>query len=393
MPWRESSPMSERFAFIVACLNRTEGIVALCDRFGISEKTGHKWLQRFKTEGVDGLANRSRAPQHQPHRMSAAVAAKIVKLRRKYPQYGAAKLRDWLTQHHPTERWPAASSVGELLQRAHLIRAKRRRHHAAERAALDGAPTRALEPNMVWTADFKGEFRLRSGGYCYPLTVLDLHTHYLLGCTALGTTAVATTRQVFVRLFREYGLPTVLRTDHGVPFAQPNAFGRLGSLAFWWVRLGIRPEHITPATPSENGAHERFHKTLKAAATRPASPSFLAQQRRFDRFRAEYNTERPHESVPGHRPPGSCYTPSVRPYPTRLPTICYPTATAVRLVDTNGFIKWRTHPLFLSSNLAGEYVGLTPTDQELVTIAYAALALGDFDPYTNRFNPRVRWMD
>lgn len=386
--------MLERLAFITACLNRSERIVEICDRFGISEKTGQKWLHRFKTEGgADGLLDRSRAPRHQPHRMSAEVATTIVKLRRKYSDWGASKLRDFLTQQYPAQRWPAASSIGALLTREGLIRRKRRRRRETERAALDRARTPATEPNQVWTADFKGEFRLTSGAYCYPLTVLDLHTHYLLGCTALGTTAVAPTRQGFVRLFREYGLPSVLRTDNGVPFAQPNALGRLGSLAFWWVRLGIRPEHITPATPSENGAHERFHKTLKAAATRPASASLAAQQRRFDRFQRDYNTQRPHESVPGRRPPSSRYTVALRPYPARLPPISYPDVADVRLVASNGFIKWRTHRLFLSSNLAGEYVGLTETDSDLVTIAYASLALGEFDHHTNRFIPRVRWMD
>jgi transposase InsO family protein len=278
------------------------------------------------------------------------------------------------------------------LTREGLIRRRHRRRDAA-RARLEHAPTPARQPNLVWTADFKGEFRLRHGGYCYPLTVLDLHSHYLLGCTALGSTAVAPTRQVFQRLFREYGLPAVIRTDNGVPFAQPNALGRLGALAFWWVRLGIRPEHITPARPAENGAHERFHKTLKAAATHPASPSFLAQQRRFDRFRREYNIERPHASLPGRQPPASVYQPAVRPYPTRLPAICYPTATTVRLVQSNGFIKWRAQPIFLSTNLAGEYVGLTETPEDCLTIAYASLVLGDIDLHTNRFTPRVRWTD
>jgi len=385
--------MSERLAFIKACLNRIEEITAICHRFGISEKTGHKWLQRFKTEGIAGLEDRSHAPHHQPLRMSAEVAARIVKLRRRYRDYGASKLRDLLTQQYPTERWPAASSIGALLTREHLIRRKRRRRRDVERAALDHTRTPATEPNSVWTADFKGEFRLTSGPYCYPLTVLDLHAHYLLGCTALGTTGVASTRHVFRRLFREYGLPVVLRTDNGIPFAQPNALGRLGSLAFWWVRLGIRPEHIRPATPSENGAHERFHKTLKAAATRPASSSLLGQQRRFDRFQREYNTLRPHESVPGRRPPSTVYSPSPRPYPARLPALCYPDTADVRLVDTNGFIKWRTHHVFLSSNLSGEYVALIETGADLVTIAYASLGLGEFDPHLNRFVPRVRWID
>ena len=381
--------MSERLAFIKACLNRSERIVDICDRFGISEKTGHKWLHRFRSDEI--LGDRSHAPRQRPHRMSAEVAAKILKLRRRYG-HGAGKLHDWLVQHDPNEHWPAASSIGALLEREGLIR-KRRRHRAEERAALDQVQTAALEPNSVWTADFKGEFRVQSGAYCYPLTVLDLHSHYLLGCTALGTTAVAPTRQAFIQLFRRYGLPRVLRTDNGVPFAQPNAIGRLGALAFWWIRLGIRPQHIRPGRPADNGAHERFHKTLKAAATRPASSDLRAQQRRFDRFRREYNTDRPHESVAERRPPASAYTAPERPYPTRLPALCYPETSEVRLVDSTGSIKWRTHPVFLSHNISGEYVSLTETETDLVTIVYASLALGDFDPQLNRFIPRVRWID
>ena len=393
MPWRESSPMSERLEFIKACLDRTERIVDICDRFGISEKTGHKLLRRFKEQDEGGLAERSHAPLDHPYKIEPEIAHRIVALRRKHPLYGAQKLRDWLLQHEPETRWPAASSIGELLRRSKLIRTKRRRHYALERAALDRSRTRASEPNTVWTADFKGQFRLTGGRSidCYPLTVLDLHSHYLLGCRALTTTAVATTRRIFVRLFREYGLPQVIRTDNGVPFAQTNALGRLGSLAFWWVQLGIRPEHITPAKPSENGAHERFHKTLKAATIRPPAPSLAAQQLRFDYFATEYNTERPHESLPGHRPPGKIYTSSPRPYPDRLPVPVYPESSAVRLVQGSGVIKWKNHELFLSTNLAGQYVGLAERDGDLITIAYGALELGDIDAETNRFSPQVRW--
>jgi len=384
--------MSERLAFIQACLHRAERIVEICDRFGISEKTGHKWLRRFQLGGVDALADRSHARRDQPHRMATEIAAQILKWRRR-TGYGAGKLRDLLMQRQPQVRWPSASCIGQLLQRAQLIRPRRRRSHDAERRALDGRRTPAVAPNDVWTADFKGEFRLTNRLECYPLTVLDLHSHYLLGCRALTTTAVAPTRRAFQRLFREYGLPGVVRTDNGVPFAQHNALGRLGALAFWWVRLGIRPEHITPARPAENGAHERFHKTLKAATIRPPAASLGAQQRRFDRFRQEYNSTRPHESVPGHLPPGRGYTPAPRPYPERLPTISYPATAEVRLVDRGGWIKWRAQPLFLSTNLSGQYVGLTETDRELITIAYASLALGDFDPHLQRFIPRVRWLD
>ncbi len=391
MPWRESSPMSERLAFVTACLNRRERIVEICARFGISEKTGHKWLKRFMEAGPGGLSDRSHAPHVMAHRIMPEVAARIVALRRRYPLYGAQKLRDWLVQHEPTTRWPAASSIGELLGRAQLITPRRRRRDPMH-AGLERHRTPASTPNQVWTADFKGEFRLGRGAYCYPLTVLDLHSHYLLRCTALLTTAVAPTRAVFVKLFREYGLPLVLRTDNGVPFAQPNALGRLGSLAFWWVRLGICPEHITPARPSENGAHERFHRTLKAGATQPSASSVRAQQARFDRFRQEYNSERPHASLPGHCPPARVYSAAARPYPTRLPALCYPDATTVRLVDSTGYIKWRAHPHFLSSNLAGDYVGVTETESDLVTLTYGALALGEIDLHTNRFTPRVRWL-
>jgi transposase InsO family protein len=382
--------MDQRLAFITACLNRRETIVEVCERFGISEKTGHKWLDRFRSGGLDGLRDRSHAPHILPHRMAPEVAERIVALRRRYPRYGPEKLRDWLEQHEPGQRWPAVSSIGALLKRAALVRPRRRR---ARTVALAASQTPAHAPNTVWTADFKGEFRLTTGPYCYPLTVLDLHSRYLLRCTALATTAVGPTRAVFVRLFQAYGLPAVLRSDNGVPFAQPNAIGRLGALAFWWIRLGIRPEHIRPATPSENGAHERFHRTLKADATQPASASFRAQQQRFDAFRAEYNAERPHASLPGHQPPHSLYTPSPRPYPRRLPALCYPDATTIRLVDSSGVITWRTQPYFLSTNLAGEYVALTETPSDLLTVTYASLALGEIDPHSNRFIAQPRWVE
>ena len=396
MPWRESSPMSERLEFVKACLDRTEHIIRICDRFGISEKTGQKWLRRFREGGPQALADRSHAPLNHAGRITPEVAERIIALRRRYPLYGPEKLRDWLVLHEPRssdERWPAVSSIGELLRRSGLIARSRRRHLSIEQAALDSTRTRALEPNMVWTADFKGEFRLRQnlGTYCYPLTVLDLNTHYLLGCSALEGTDVAGTRKIFVRLFREYGLPSVLRTDNGVPFAQPNALGRLGRLGFWWVRLGIRPEHITPGRPSENGAHERFHKTLKASTTRPSARTLSAQQQRFDHFRSEYNNERPHMSLPAHVPPARVYSSSQRVYPSRLPSVVYPDNTVVRLVQDNGVIKWKNREIFVSTNLAGEYVGFMNEKDDAISISYGRLQLGIFDYQKDRFIPKVRW--
>jgi putative transposase len=279
-----------------------------------------------------------------------------------------------------------------LLLRAGLVRRRRRSRGAPSRALL-GERTAATAPNVVWTADFKGEFRLGDGAYCYPLTVLDLHSHYLLGCAALASTAVVPTRAVFAHLFRTYGLPEVIRTDNGIPFAQPNALGRLGSLAYWWVRLGIRPEHIRPARPAENGAHERFHKTLKAATTRPRAPSLAAQQRRFTHFEREYNTERPHASLAQHVPPAQYYTASLRVMPRQLPPLWYPASAAVRRVSEGGIIKWQQHKIFLSANLTGEMVALLDQAADLLTISYGHLALGEFDPLLHRFTPRVRWVE
>jgi len=385
--------MSERLAFVQDCLDRKRRIVDICKEFGISEKTGHKQLKRFREEGIEGLRDRSHAGLTHPYRITPEVAERVIALRRKYPLYGAQILHDLLIQNEPEIRWPAASSIGELLKRSNLIRTKRKHNRDAERMALGTGRTRALEPNVVWTADFKGEFRLRSGTgpYCYPLTVMDLHSRFLLSCAALETTAVAPTRGIFVRLFREYGLPSVLRTDNGVPFCQANALGRLGRLGFWWVRLGIRPEHIKPATPSENGAHERFHRTLKAAATKPASSSLRAQQRRFDEFRTEYNTHRPHSSLPSHRPPSEFYTNSPRPYPAKLPPLVYPDGLAVRLVQANGYITWRNNDIFLSVNIAGDYVGITESDGDRFLISYGQLELGHIEEETNRFVPKLRW--
>lgn len=395
MPWRESSPMSERVDFIKACLDRREQIVEICDRFGVSEKTGQKWLKRFREGGIEALEDRSHAPLNHAGRITPEVAARILALKRKYPLFGPEKLRDWLLLNEPPapgRRWPAASSIGELLRKHHLVRKRRGKHLRNERPVLIGR-TVPTGPNMVWTADFKGQFRLRDidRAYCYPLTVLDLHTHFLLGCTALESTGVAQAQKSFTRLFREFGLPQVMRTDNGVPFAQPTSLGRLGQLALWWVRLGIRPEYIRPGRPSENGAHERFHRTLKAAATKPPCSSLEAQQQRFDSFRSEYNSERPHESLPEHRPPAQHYVNSSRPYPKQLPELVYPNSWAVRRVRPSGCITLQQHDVYLSVNLVGQSIGVTDIDDDRLIICYGQLELGTFDMTNKLFTPRVQW--
>ncbi len=391
MPWREITPMSQQLAFILDCLDRSVPISEICRRYGISEKTGYKRLKRFKEDGIDGIYDHSRARLTHPYRIAPDVRQEIISLKRKFRHYGPKIIRDILKQRDPHAHWPAASSIGEILRQNNLVRPKRK-HFSEAHVSLGSGRTRPTEPNTVWTADFKGQFRLEGrGDYCYPLTVMDLNTRYLLSCKALESTATATTESVFLRLFQEYGLPRVIRTDNGVPFCQPNALGRLGRLGFLWVRLGIKPEHIKPATPSENGAHERFHRTLKAAAITPPSRSLTSQQRRFDRFRGEYNNHRPHTSLPEHRPPGQFYSSSARSFPKRLPVIEYPSDWDVRLVSSSGQFKWKDRPLHLSDNLAGQYVGIAENESDVLTVSYGALELGQIQINPIRFVPNLRW--
>ena len=390
MPWRIDSPMSLRLEFVQACARRGAPITALCERYGISEKTGHKWLRRFVQEGAAGLADRSHVPHRYPHAVSAGQVAAILRVRRQHPTWGARKVRRWLEDARPSQAWPAASTVGAVLDRHGLIVHRRRR-----RGQLWQSRTRELTPatapNEVWTADFKGQFRLRTGPYCYPLTVADAYSRYLLGCTAVPQCTVAVTRARFEGLFHTYGLPRVLRTDNGLPFAHPNSLGRLSTLAVWWIKLGIRPEHIDPSSPWQNGRHERFHRTLKADATRPASPTFPAQQRRFDRFRLIYNTERPHEAL-NQDPPARHYTPSLRPY-TRPQSFEYPAHLDVRRVSLDGDFKWRASSFYLTQALRHELVALEETAEDHWSVFFGPLQLGVIHDSPWRFTPELVWHD
>lgn len=394
MPWRESSPVSERKLFIRACTDRRKRIADICSEFGISEKTGYKILRRYRQLGEAGLEDRSHAVLDHPFRISDEVQEVILTLKREHPEYGPRMIHDRLVQHEPHRHWPAASSIGELLDRSGLVRRRRRRDQHKERGHLNSSLTKAFQPNSVWTADFKGEFRLNTGygTYCYPLTVLDLYSHFVLGLKALETTSIDPTMREFKRIFSEYGMPRVIRTDNGIPFAQPNALGRLGRLALWWVRLGIKPEHIRRGKPSENGAHERFHRTLKAAATKPGSTSFRLQQKRFDGFVTEYNWHRPHRSLKNRRPPHEFYVTSGRPFPDKLPPITYPDRAIMRLVCPGGSIKWRNVPAFISSNIAGEYVAILEEAEDF-SVRYSNLEVGRINAETGVFTPQLRWIE
>lgn len=355
MPWSETCPMDERARFVLDALEGWTSMSELCAQYGISRRVGYKWLERYREGGLGNLSDQSRARHGQNAQTDPVLIKQILAVRKKHPTWGPRKLRAWLDRAQPTVCWPACSTIGALLRREGLSTPRRRRPRAAQ--AWSPARTEADRPNRVWTTDFKGEFELRSGRLCYPLTIVDGHSRYLIECRALPGTTTAGARATFERVFREYGLPEVIRTDNGVPFSVPTAVGGLSQLAVWWIRLGIRLERTRKRHPEDNGAHERMHRTLKAEATRPPRSTPELQQRAFNRFRRIYNEERPHEAI-GLQPPRSLYHRSDTELPTVLPLISYPDRFEHRRVNRHGQIRWRGLDYFVSETLLGQDLGL-----------------------------------
>src|SRR5438093_1537809 len=370
MPWTETAPMNERMRFVTDWERDLYSMGDLCERYGVSCKTGYKWVERYEHEGPDGLRERSRAPHHCPHRISADVAAAICAGRRQHPSWGPEKILHWLKRRHPALDLPATSPAGGLLARRGLVKQRRRRRHYTHPGVV---PPTTERPNDLWTADFKGHFRTRDGIYCYPLTVADQHTRYLLGCHGLLSTKGQGVRPVFDRLFREYGLPRAIRTDNGVPFATTGIHG-LSQLNVWWMRLGIQHQRSRPATPQDNAAHERMHKTLKAGAIRPPRGSLAAQQRAFNAFRIEYNDERPHQYLRG-RSPSDRYHVSPRPYPEQPPPLEYPGHFLVKRVTNAGTFRFKHRLLFIANALKQHHIGLEEVNDGIWSIYFNRVLL------------------
>lgn len=377
MPWKTTDPMSERMKFILLHQSGHWSMSELCAHLGISRKTGYLLLKRYAAEGAAGLQERSRAPLHSPQRISESVQHLLLEARQSHPTWGARKLLAWLQGKHPDLELPAPSTAGDLLRRHGLTRPRKRRRHWRH----PGEPAFHAEgPNAVWCADFKGQFRTRDALYCFPLTVSDGHSRFLLACHALTSVRQDGVLPVFERLFREYGLPAAIRTDNGVPFAS-QAVGGLSKLNVWWIKLGIAHQRIEPGRPEQNGRHERMHRTLKAEATTPAEPTLKAQQKRFDRFRQEYNQERPHEALL-QKTPNSHYSPSPRALPQKLPAPEYPSHFLMRKVSNAGTFRFESAQPFLSNALRCEWIGLEENDRDVWSIYFYDVLLCRWDART-----------
>jgi len=387
MPWEESSVMEERLRF-VARLLEGEQMSHLCREFGISRKTGYKIFDRYKEHGLEALTDRSRRPVRYANQLPRQVESAIVELKQDKPHWGARKIRELLVRRLAGDvRIPAKSTIHAVLDRHGLVkRALKRRHATGTPLSLGQAP------NDLWCADYKGEFKLGNRTYCYPLTVTDHASRYLLLCEALQSTREDLALTAFERLFHERGLPLGIRSDNGVPFASANALFNLSRLSVWWLRLGIHIERIKPGRPQQNGRHERMHLTLKREATRPPGMNSLQQQAKFDAFVEEFNTERPHEALAMKRP-ADIYRPSPRPY-RGLPGLSYPFHDREILITACGRICLHRKKINLSTVFAGQAVGIKEVDDAVWLVSFMHYDLGYIDleqrtlqPLDNPFGP------
>ena len=374
MPWNTVSVMDEKIRCISDVLNGVLTFSDICQRYGISRETGYKWVHRYEEEGASGLEDRARVPRHCPHKTPPEIEEAILAVRRKHPRWGAKKILTMLERERHPGPLPGKTTVTNILKRHGCVTPRRTRIHRAHA----GKPvTEASAPNTLWTVDFKGQFKTLDGVYCYPLTVMDAASRYMLSILALPSTARQATQKEFRRLFQTYGLPERIRSDNGTPFATV-ALGRLSRLSIWWIRLGIVPELIEPGQPQQNGRHERMHRTLKAETTRPPEATMTAQQQRFDAFRQECNEIRPHEALQ-QATPASVYTPSSKKLPRRIKSLDYPSHYEVRVVRTNSGIRWKSQWVSVGRLLAGKRIGLEEVGEGLWDVWFGPIWLGRLD--------------
>lgn len=368
--------MEERMGLVLDVLEGRYSVAEAAERRGVSRKTAYKYLDRYFNEGVIGLQERSRKPHNSPGATTEEVRTLVIAEKNRRKHWGPKKLVDELRKRHPALTIPAPSTAGAILKAAGLVSPRRRARSPLTPPGWQSERAQANGPNQVWTIDFKGEFRLGNGELCYPLTVVDLYSRDPRLIHALPSTRGEAVRIQLAELFRRDGLPEVIRSDCGSPFAS-TGIGRLSRLSVWWTKLGIRPERNDPGHPEQNGAHERMHRTLKAETTRPPQFDFPSQQRVFEAFLQEYSRERPHEGISMKRP-ADLYEKSPRPFPDVLPEVTYPGHFEVRIVNKHGYIKWHGKTLFVSESLCGEPLGVEEVDDGLWSLYFSCILLGRF---------------
>lgn len=378
MPWRNTTVLDDRIQFIAMYLKKDLSFAQLCQEFDVSRKTGYKYVERYNRCGPEGLHDLSRAPHNHPNAVCEELQQQILAFKSQHPTWGPRKVKFLLDKQDNVVLAPVASTIGEILKRNGLVMPRKRRYRASPTIPTD--LTQPHAPNDVWCADFKGHFGLGNGNRCHPLTITDAYSRTLLRCQALSCTNTDAVKPVWIGAFLEYGMPTVIRTDNGTPFAS-NGLAGLSKLSVWWIKLGIIPQRIQPAHPQQNGSHERMHKTLKAEATRPPQVDIAAQQRVFEVFKDEYNNLRPHEAL-GQITPASIYLASDRTYPKREPQLEYPSGMSVRRVRTSGEIRWHGELLYVSESLVGESVALDQIDERRWVLYFGALPLALIDDPT-----------
>jgi transposase InsO family protein len=374
MPWKTMTLDQERGCLVKLVLHAQQTVAELSRAFKVSRKTAYKWKERFLQKGVSGLADQSRRPTASPTQLSDDWVERIRRVRRQHRRWGAKKIRAVLQRRHPRQQVPALRTITRWLQRLRLSRPRRRRPARGPVVVL-AKLTRAKQSNQVWTVDFKGWWRTADGQRADPLTVRDLFSRYLLAVRLLPNQQWWRVQVVFRRLFRQYGLPRVIRVDNGGPFASAGK-GALSRLSAWWTILGIRVEFTRPAHPQDNGAHEQMHRVLKAETTRPPSSNLRAQQRRLDRWRRIYNQERPHEAL-RQQTPAQHYQPG-RSYQAKgVPKVKYPAAWEQRGVRSNGQIRWQGRLRFIGEAVVGCKVGLKELSPEKWSVYLAGILLGE----------------
>jgi putative transposase len=382
MPWKETRAMDQKVELIADWLKDEHTTTELREHYGVSRKTVHKWINRYAAGGLEALVEASRAPVHHPNATPPDVVSQVIEAKLKHPYWGPKKVVAWLSRYHPGEHFPAPSTAQNILRKEGLVKPRSLKRHTPPYAAPF---EECLKPNDIWSIDYKGQFKTGDGKLCYPLTVSDNFSRYLLVCRGLRHPDYESTQPIVEKAFREYGLPRAMRSDNGLPFASVG-LGGLSRLSAWFIRLRIVPERIEVGHPEQNGRHERMHRTLKEAVCRPPAFSLRAQQQLFDRNRLEFNDERPHEAH-DMATPASVYCPSRRLFPDKLPPVEYDSWLTVRQVRTSGCIHWRGDFIYISQSLAGEPIGLRQVGERTWEVMFSFYPLGILDERVGKVSP------